>query len=65
MAQFSLDTARDAIYWIRQDGSIFYANEAAEKMTGYDRKTLTQMSLTQINCQYSAGDWTQLWLNIK
>lgn len=48
-AQTSLDTSKEAIYWIASDGSVRYANDAACKLLGMDREELLSKSVVDIH----------------
>lgn len=65
LAQFALENATDAVYWIRPDGSIFYVNEAACKMLGYSKSELTQMSVGDLNAEVKGEFWLAHWQTIK
>ncbi len=49
LVQACLESAADAIYWIDEHGRIVYANRAAERMTGYTRAELQQMTVGELD----------------
>lgn len=49
LAQFALDQAVDAIYWMTPDGRFLYVNEAASKLLGYSRDELLNMGVADID----------------
>jgi PAS domain S-box-containing protein len=48
IAQFSVDHAADAIWWITEDARIRYVNEQAARMLGYTREELMAMKISDI-----------------
>ncbi|MFW5777382.1 MAG: sensor histidine kinase [Spirochaetota bacterium] len=50
--QASVDSAPEAVYWIRSDHRIVYANEAAAEMLGYPRSELIGMGVGDIDAEY-------------
>lgn len=53
LAQLSLDRMADAVLLSDLNGDIFYANDAACRFLGYDRRQLLQRQLWQIDCALS------------
>ncbi|PJA33287.1 MAG: hypothetical protein CO187_01970, partial [Zetaproteobacteria bacterium CG_4_9_14_3_um_filter_53_7] len=49
LAQFALDQAADAIYWMTNEGRFIYVNEAATRMLGYSRDELLDMGVEDID----------------
>ena len=49
MTQFAVDSASDAVYLLRPDGSFAYANDSASAMLGYSRSELESMAVFDIN----------------
>ncbi|TXF90763.1 PAS domain S-box protein [Neolewinella aurantiaca] len=43
LAAFSIDQAKDLIFWTRPDGTVPYANQAASDLLGYTREELQKM----------------------
>jgi diguanylate cyclase (GGDEF)-like protein/PAS domain S-box-containing protein len=49
MAMQTLQTTRECVYWIDQDGRMLYVNPATEQELGYTSKELLQMSIPDID----------------
>ncbi len=49
LTQLTMDSAAGAIFWIRQDGSYFYANTTALGLPGYSIAELLRMKTYDIN----------------
>jgi two-component system sensor histidine kinase/response regulator len=53
--QYAVDHAAETIFWVRpSDGGIEYANEAACRVLGFDRKELLGMNIAHLNADFSA-----------
>lgn len=63
--QFSVDACSSPIFWIRQDASFFYVNEAAALKFGYPRDALLSMSVHDIDPSYPAEVWPDYWENMQ
>ncbi|MFQ5490209.1 MAG: PAS domain S-box protein [Phycisphaerae bacterium] len=61
LAHFAIDHCSDPIYWIRADGGIAYANQAACDSMGYTREELLSMSVPQIDPDFPAETWVAHW----
>jgi diguanylate cyclase (GGDEF)-like protein/PAS domain S-box-containing protein len=49
MAMQALQTTRECVYWIDQDGRMLYVNPATEQELGYPSEELLQMSIPDID----------------
>ena len=56
MTQYAVDRAADAAVWVKDDGRIFYANEAACKMTGYTPVQLVGRHIAELDVSGSVTD---------
>ncbi|MCH7688285.1 MAG: PAS domain S-box protein [Planctomycetes bacterium] len=65
LTQFALDHAADPIYWVREDGRIFYANNAACQSLGYSRDELLSMSVPEIDPDFPTEGWPAHWQEVK
>jgi len=65
LAQFSLDHAADAIFWVRPDGSLVYANDAACRSLGYTRDQLLACSVFDVNPRCEPVAWPARWQELK
>jgi len=59
--QFSIDRAKDAIFWVRPDGSFHYVNEAACQSLGYTKEELLSMSVFDVAPQFPRERWKVHW----
>ena len=65
LTQFSLDRARDAIYFIDADAHFFYANQAAYQILGYSKEELLQMKVGDIDPSFASLNWQEHWQQLK
>ena len=63
--QFAVDSASDALYLLRPDGGLAYANAAASRMLGYSRKQLEAMSVFDINPDHTPQTWKKAFAAYK
>jgi len=61
MSQFSLDHSADSIFWINQDSSFFYVNEAACQRLGYTKADLLNLSVHDIDPGFPIERWNDFW----
>jgi PAS domain S-box-containing protein len=59
--QFSIDKAKDMVYWIMNDGKIAYVNEAACKCTGYTKLELQSMVIFDVDPTFPRHTWEEHW----
>lgn len=62
--QFSVDSALDSIYWMDAGGRFAYVNDSACRSTGYSRDELLSMSVHDLDPNYPAEMWPQMWERI-
>lgn len=61
-AQFSIDHAADAIFWVDRQANFFYANHAASRLFGYTREELLSMSIYDLEVSPSSREsWPRFW----
>ncbi|MBF0497195.1 MAG: PAS domain S-box protein [Deltaproteobacteria bacterium] len=65
LAQYSLDMASDAAFWIGPDGRFSYANRAACTSLGYSREELLTMGVSDVNPDFPAEMWPDHWIKIQ
>jgi PAS domain S-box-containing protein len=65
ITQFSVDTAADAIFWIRADGSYAYANKAACDLLGYSNPEFSQLKTFDLNPVHQGPAWLAHWQQLK
>ncbi|HET6515465.1 MAG TPA: PAS domain S-box protein [Thermodesulfovibrionales bacterium] len=59
--QFSIDRARDAIFWVRRDGRFVYVNHAACDSLCYTREELLSLSVFDIDPYHPRERWKARW----
>ena len=65
LTQFSLDRARDAIYFVNANAKFFYVNEAASKVLGYTKEELLNMKIHDIYRNVDESNWNRQWQKLK
>ena len=60
-AQFAMDHAVDAVYWIDPQAKVLYTNEAASAMLGYTPDEFLRMTVHDLNPEFPPAKWPQLW----
>ncbi len=63
--QFAMDRAREPIVWVRDEGSIFYANDAACESLGYSREELLAMTVFDAVPTYPREAWAPAWAELR
>jgi PAS domain S-box-containing protein len=61
MAQFSIDQASDAVFWLNREAGFEYANEQACQSLGYSRAELLGLCLWDIDPVYPREKWAERW----
>jgi len=61
LAQFTIDHATDAVYWINQAAQIVNVNEAASLMLGYSKDELRAMTVHDLNPDFQSDGWPDFW----
>ena len=61
LAQSSIDQARDPAIAVRKDASLFYVNDAACRLFGYQRHELLQMRVYDLGVKASAASFERTW----
>ena len=65
LMQFSVAAAALAIFWIRSDASIRYANDAAQRMYGYSAEEFSNISLFDMDSDITAEKWPEIWNKLR
>ena len=65
MTQSAVDLAAEGVFFVRPDGSFYYANEAARSMLGYAREELMALSVWDIDVNFTAGLWKEHWQTVR
>ncbi|MCB0563356.1 MAG: sigma 54-interacting transcriptional regulator, partial [Phaeodactylibacter sp.] len=61
LTQFTLDHAREMIFWEKGDGSFSYANVAAAEKLGYSQEELLGLTVRDIVHEYSDEERNDAW----
>ncbi len=61
----SIDAAADGAYWLKEDGSFFYANESGCRNLGYSRAELMALKVADINPQATPEVWAGVWKRLE
>jgi len=64
-AQFSVDKAGDAIWWIDSEANITYANEAACSMLGFTQQQLCQSKAHSLDLACPPDKWKDHWFTLR
>ena len=59
--QHLIEVAGDAVYWIKKDGSLTYANQAAAKSLGYSIEELLKLTVFDIDAESDPSEWPHIW----
>ena len=65
MMRFSVDSARDSIFWLSREGGILYVNDAACAERGYSRDEMLGMSIFDLDPDYQPGVWRPHFEDLK
>lgn len=65
LMQFSIDCAADAAFYISEDGSFFYVNEAASKSLGYAHEQMLTLNIQDIDPSFTTDFWSLHWQKVK
>ncbi|EPR37540.1 signal transduction histidine kinase [Desulfovibrio sp. X2] len=65
LTQHTMDSSNTPIFWLRQDGSLTYVNEAACRHLGYTRAELLALNLDEIDPDrpvhhWGEGEWNRM-----
>ena len=63
--QFAIDHMADAAFWMTSDARIFYVNQAACRALGYSSDELVQMTVTDIDPEFSMEMWSEYWNELR
>ena len=61
IAQFTIEEAGDAVYWVREDGTLTYYNQAACDLLGYARAEMAGLTVYDIDRKYRPESWAAAW----
>ena len=61
----SMERSRDAVYWMGPDARFIYVNDAACKALGYSREELLELTVHDIDPEFSPDVWPAHWVDLK
>jgi PAS domain S-box-containing protein len=65
LAQFSVETSADAIFWITSEGKFYNVNKSACKEQGYTPDELLRLYVWDIDPLYTKEKWLDEWSYLK
>jgi PAS domain S-box-containing protein len=65
LTQFAMDSTADVVFWLRQDGSYFYANKAASDLLGYTPGEFLKMKASDVNPEHRDDAWQKHWTELQ
>ena len=65
LAGFTLDNIEEAVLWVRSDGTVGSANEAACRLSGYPKEQLAGLPLQEIDPAVTPRLWREQWKALK
>jgi PAS domain S-box-containing protein len=65
LTRFTVENVADAVYWMDSGGRIIDVNETACNMMGYTREELLNLTVSDIDPDYTADKWAGAWEALK
>jgi len=65
LTQFAVNQAGDLIFWISQDASLLYVNEAAARRLGYSQEELCRLKVADIDPDHQLHNWATHWEELR
>jgi len=65
LAQFFIEHAGEAVFWLSPELRFVYVNKAACVMLGYTSEELLAMSLAEVDKEFSFEKWPEFWGQMK
>jgi len=65
LTQFALDHAAEAAFWITPEGRIFYANEAAARITERETAELVTLCIQDVSPSFQQNAWAEHWRRLR
>ncbi len=65
LTSFTVDHVADAVYWMDEKARIIDVNETACSMLGYTREELLNLTVLDIDPDFTAGRWVEAWEAVK
>ncbi|OCQ89788.1 serine/threonine protein kinase [Nostoc sp. MBR 210] len=64
LKQFSIDRASIGIWWVEEDASIFYVNDAACQELGYQREEIIGKNIFDFDAGFPQELWAEHWQSL-
>lgn len=65
LAEFTVSRALASVFWMDEEGKLCYANETAQSVYGYSEEEFMQLSIFQINREFTDQRYRSLWAESK
>lgn len=65
LARFTLDRAKEAVYWVGPEGKVLDANASLGGLLGYSGQELLGLKVSDIDPSISAEAWPEFWRQVK
>ena len=65
LTRFTVDNVADAVYWMDSTAQIVDVNETACSMLGYTREELLNLTVLDIDTDFTADRWVNAWEAVK
>jgi|GEM_PF-3931028 len=65
MANFSIESMHDAMYWVAEDSRILRVNDAACKLLGYTPDEMKRLTIADLNPHMTPERWAKHWHDLK
>lgn len=65
LAQLSIESASDPIFWVDDESNLVYANKSACKLLNYSKEELTNMVVHDIDVKHSKEHWPEFIKGLK
>lgn len=63
--EFATDRATESVYWAREDGRLFYVNQAICRQLGYTKNALLNLRVSDLNPSLTPETWAKQWQKVK
>lgn len=65
LIEFTIEQARDMIFWLNEKGEYVYVNKKVCETYGYTEEELLKMGVYDLSKGFEAKDWKPLWKALK
>ncbi len=65
LTQFSIDHAPEPVFWTNSEAKFIYVNENAVKTLGYTQDELLEMTVHDLDSNFSTETWQSNWEEVK